>query len=398
MNRLTATKTSAAMYRQPLTIAMLLCGIGLQACTNHTDAPVTSAAATASGPAASAAVVPMAVVAVTTGKAQMRNFPVTLVANGTVQAINTFDVRAQTTSTVRQVHFREGDFVKTGQLLFSLDSRTDEANLAKAVAQLARDNAGLADARRQYARAKQLFDQHFVSQGAVDTALSQVEGLEAAAQADQAAVDGARVALSFDRVTSPGNGRAGQVAVSAGAAVQANVTSLVTLVQLAPIEVAFNIPQRNLPDALAALPGAGAPVSAVLPDKVGTFQGRLRFVDNLVDSNSGTVKAKAEFPNTDGKLWPGAYVQVQQTIGDIKNAVVIPEAAIVQGPRGAIVYTVKDGHATLQPITVQYAQNGEAAVTGVHEGDVVVMDGKQNLRPNAPVAEKQPAPAVAVPQ
>jgi RND family efflux transporter MFP subunit len=293
---------------------------------------------------------------------------------------------------VAKLHFADGQFVKAGQLLFTLDSRTDEANLAKAQAQLAKDQASLADAKRQFERAKQLFAQNFFSQGAVDTAQSQVESLTASTVADQAAISAAKVALSFDRIVAPSAGRAGAVNVSVGSLVQANITSLVTITQLDPIAVAFSIPQRNLPDALAALKGGGAPVTALLADGGGSFKGRLHFVDNNVSAASGTVQVKAVFPNKEGKLWPGAYVDISQTVRTLTDAITIPQAAVVQGPRGTIVYVLEDGKAKLQPITVVYAEGGEAAVTGIKAGDVVVMDGKQNVRPGSSLVERAPAP------
>jgi RND family efflux transporter MFP subunit len=302
------------------------------------------------------------------------------------------DLRSQVTSTVAKVHFVEGQFVKTGQLLFTLDSRTDDANLAKARAQLAKDQASLADAKRQFDRSQQLFTQNFISQGSVDTAQAVMESAIATVGADQAAVDAAKVALSFDRIAAPTSGRVGIINVSEGSLVQANVTSLVTITQLDPIAVAFSIPQRNLGDALAALKGGGAPVTAKLADGGGTFKGKLQFVDNNINASSGTLQAKAVFPNKDAKLWPGAFVELSQTVNSLSDATVIPQAAIVQGPRGTIVYVVEDGKARLQPVKVVYAEGGDAAVTGIKPGDVIVMDGKQNVRPNSPIVERAKQP------
>jgi RND family efflux transporter MFP subunit len=180
--------------------------------------------------------------------------------------------------------------------------------------------------------------------------------------------------------------------VSVGSLVQANVTSLVTITQLDPIAVAFSIPQRNLPDALAALKGGGAPVLAKLADGGGSFKGKLQFVDNAVSAGSGTVQVKAVFPNKEGKLWPGAYVEISQTVTTLADATTIPQAAVVQGTRGTIVYVLEDGKARLQPIKVVYAEGGNAAVTGIQPGDVVVMDGKQNVRPGSPLVERAPPP------
>lgn len=385
--------TARRLFPWTLLIATLLA-----ACSDKPDAsagPAASASAPGGAPSGAAASAPAAgasapqpPVSITTVKAQKRDMPVTLKASGTVAPIRSVDVRAQLTSTISKVHFTEGQFVKSGQLLFTLDTRVDEANLAKARAQLAKDSAALADARRQLERARQLFAQNFVSQGAVDTAQAQLDAQTATVAADQAAIDAVRVTLSYGRINAPQSGRAGAVNVSAGSAVQANSTPLVTITQLDPIAVAYSIPQRNLPDALSALKGGGSEVNATLADNGGSFKGRLQFVDSQVDPNSGTVKAKAEFANKNFALWPGAFVQVSQTVGLLKEAVVLPQTAIIQSARGTIVYAVQDGKAVLRPIKVVYSEGGNAAVTGLKPGEVVVLEGKQNLRPNSPVVER----------
>lgn len=378
--------------QRPLIALCALITLALGACSGKTESASPGAApanpaATGSAPAAAASA-PLPPVTVTTVKARLRDFPVTLQGNGVVSPLTSVDLRSQVTSTVAKVHFSDGQFVKKGQLLFTLDARTDEANLAKARAQLVKDQASLADAKRQYERARQLFAQNFISQGAVDTAQTLMEATAAGTVADQAAITAAQVALSFDRIVAPHSGRAGVVNVSVGSLVQANVTPLVTITQLDPIAVTFSLPQRNLPDALAALKGKGAAVTAKLADGGGSFKGRLQFVDNAVNPNSGTVQAKAVFANPDAKLWPGAYVEIAQTVTTLADAITIPQAAVVQSARGTIVYVLEDGKARLQAVKVVYSEAGEAAVTGIKPGDVVVMDGKQNVRPNSPLVER----------
>lgn len=363
----------------------LVCGLAaasLLGCGGKTDVAAPTSPGSAPSPAAAAPIT------VTTIRAQKRTLPILLKATGTVTPLNSVDVKAQVSSVVSKVHFHEGQFVKAGDLLFTLDARTDEANVAKARAQLAKDAAALADAQRQYARAQQLLAQNFISQGALDTSKAQVDSQMAVLAADQAAIDAARVALSYARVTAPNAGRAGAVSVFPGSTVQANLTTLVTITQLDPIAVAFNLPQRNLPDALAALKDGGAPVTATLADGAGTFSGRLKFVDNAIDLNSGSVKVKAVFDNRDGKLWPGSFVDVSQTVSTLKDTVVVPQAAVIQSARGTIVYVKVDGKALLKPVRVLYAQGDDAAVSGVNEGDAIVLNGKQNLRPGSPVLER----------
>ncbi|MDH4449394.1 MAG: efflux RND transporter periplasmic adaptor subunit [Rhodoferax sp.] len=387
-------------HRAHVALACSALSLILLACTGKSEPAASSAPAGNAPGAANAGAAPPANAAlatpsaptggpasVTTVKAQKKDLGVTLKATGTVVPLNVVDVRPQVSSTIKAVHFKEGQFIKAGQLLVTLDARTEEANVAKAAAQLAKDTVSLADSKRQFERAKQLFAQNFVSQGAVDTAQALVDSVTATVHADQAALDAAKVALSYSRIVAPASGRAGAVNVFVGSAVQANLTSLVTITQLDPVGIQFSIPQRNLSDALAALK-EGASVKATLADGGGTFQGKLQFVDSAVDASSGAVKAKAVFPNKDSKLWPGAFVEVQQTVSTLVDAVVIPVAAIVQGARGTIVYVVEDGKAVLKPVKLVYSEAGEAAVTGIQAGDAVVQEGKQNLRPNVPVVER----------
>lgn len=362
----------------------------LGACSGQPEGAAPKAAASAP-----AAVPPAAPVTVTTVRAQQRDLAVLLKATGTVTPLSSVEVKPQLSSVVNKVHVQEGQFVKAGALLFTLDARADEANVAKARAQLAKDQAALAEARRQWGRAQQLLAQNFISQGALETSQAQVEAQLAVVAADQAALDATRVALSYARIVAPSGGRAGAINVFAGSAVQANLTTLVTITQLDPIAVTFSLPQRHLPDALAALRDGGGAVSATLADGAGVFQGRLKFVDNAVDASSGAVKVKAVFANPAGLLWPGAFVEIAQTVRTLKAAVVLPQAAIIQSARGAIVYLMEDGKAVARPVQLLYAQGSDAAVTGVKAGAVVVLDGKQNLRPGTPLLERARAPAGA---
>lgn len=366
-------------------LAVALSLSGLAQAQSATPAPAAPASAPAAGGGGGGPV------SITTVKAQKVDMPRQLKASGTVVALTSVDVKAQVSSLISKVHIKEGQFVKAGELMFTLDARTDEANTRKARAQLAKDQVALADARRQFARTQQLFSQNFISQGALDVSQTLVESQIAAVAASQAAVAATQVALSYARIVAPHAGRVGAIAVSPGSAVQANVTPLVTVTQLDPIAVAYSIPQRHLPDALQALQRGGAPVKATLAEGAGTQEGRLKFVDSVVDASSGAVKAKAVFDNRDHTLWPGAFVEVAQTLGVIKDAVVVPQAAIVQNARGTQVYTVVDGKAEAVPVKVLYAQGADAAVEGLKPGAVVVLDGKQNVRPGSAVAERAKA-------
>jgi len=324
---------------------------------------------------------------------------------------------------------KEGQFVTKGQPLFTLDGRADAANLARVEAQLLRDQAALADAQRQLARAQELLAQRFVSQGAVDTAQANVDGQRAAVAADRAAIDAAKVTVSYSRITAPSSGRVGQINVFAGSSVSPSGAAMVSITQLDPIAVSFNLPQRNLADALKALQAAGpAPVAgrpasaavaaarpasaasgagrgtaaagvalqpgqveAVLPEGRGTRIGKLDFVDSLVDAASGTVRVKARFANPDQALWPGAYVNVNLSLQSLPGAVVVPQAAIVQGARGTTVFVVDaEGLAAVRPVKVLQALGADAAVSGVKPGEKVVLDGRQNVRPGVKLIERAP--------
>lgn len=362
-------------------------------------APAATPGASAPASGASAATPAAAPVSVTTAKAEARDMAVNLRATGTVFPLASVDIKSRTSSVVTKMHINGGQFVRTGDPLFTLDGRADEANLAKARAQLAKDQAALADSQRQLKRAQELLAQNFIAKSAVDAAQAGVDTASATLLADQAAIDAVKVALSYNHITSPLSGRAGALSVSIGTALQANISPIVTITQLDPIAVTFNLPQRNLAEAIAALKDGGAKVNATLADGGGSFQGRLYFVDNAVDTASGTVRARAKFDNKEGRLWPGAFVEISQTINTLKDAVIVPQAALIQSARGTIVYVVEDGKALLKPVKQVGGQSGEAAVTGIAAGESVVVDGKQNLRPGSLVVErpKEAKPGASAP-
>jgi len=352
-----------------------------------TDAAVAAASAAASGAASGAG--SGGTISVTTVRAQKRDVDVMLETTGTVTALNSVDIRPQVSSVITKVNIREGQFVKAGDALFTLDARNDQVNLAKAQAQLAKDMAALADAQRQLARNRDLLAQNFISQGAVDTSQTLVESQQAVVTADRAAIEAAKVGLGYNRITAPAAGRAGAINVFAGTTVQPGASSLVTITQLDPIAVSFSLPQRNLNDALETMRAGGGKVLALLPEGRRELTGKLQFVDNAVDANSGTVKVKAQFDNAKEALWPGAFVTVRLAVRTLKDATVVPQAAVIQGPRGSIVYTIDaQNKAVARPIELVYASGLDAAITGVQPGEKVVVDGRQNLRTGAAVSER----------
>lgn len=371
----------------PIAIGALAAAFLLAGCGNKSESGPAPAASGASAPAAGARG-PGAPIAITTVVATKRDFDVTLEAIGTVTPMASVDVKPQINSVITQVHVKEGQFVKTGERLFTLDVRPDEANVAKARAQVAKDQAMLEDAQRQLARNRDLLVKGFVSQGAVDSSQANVDSQKASVLSSRAALEAAQLALSYTNVRATGAGRLGAVNVYPGTTVQANQTSLVTITQLDPINISFNLPQRSLDAVLQGLKSGGAQVSATLPDAKGDVKGRLQFVDNAVDAATGTIKVKARFDNREAKLWPGAFVKISLISDTLKDAVVIPTAAVIQSARGSVVYAADKSKAVLRPVKVVAAQGEFSAVTGVSAGERIVLEGRQNLRPDANVVER----------
>ena len=329
-------------------------------------------------------------VTVATVLAQKRDFAVKLSANGVVTALNTVEIRPQVSSTIAQVHIKEGQFVHKGDLLFTLDNRVDQVNLAKAQAQVDKELATLADNRRQFNRSKDLFEKNFLAQSVVDSSQTVVQAQQAVVAGAKSAVAAATVSLTYTRIVAPASGRTGIINVYPGSLVQANGSAapMVTITQMDPIAIAFALPQRNLPDALASMKRGDSFVLARLPDSSLQTKGKLQFIDNAIDAASGTVKVKAVFENKEMKLWPGAYADVELSVQTIKDAIVVPQDAIIVGAKAKSVYVVDaDGKAALRQVNVLHSFGSDAVVSGIDAGAKVILEGKQNLRAGASVKE-----------
>jgi len=361
-----------------------------------------------------------AVQTVSVAAAQRRDVPVVVEAAGTVVSLDTVDVRAQVSGSVSEVVVREGRFVRRGDVLFRLDDRAHRADLERARAQLLRDQATLADLNRQLARAQDLRAQNFVAQSAVDTVLAQFEAQRAAVAAGQAAVRAAEVTLSFDTIASPLSGRAGAVVVYRGSLVQPTGAPLVTVSRIDPIGVSFALPGAQLaavlrasglqqgtatgPASKAAASGGTFAVSVPAVERSaggganGELLGRVTFVDNAVDTATGTIRVKGEVPNASHRLWPGQYVAVRMTLRTIPDAIVIPQSALIIRGSERTVYVVK-ADATVEPRQVQprYNDDESVVVEGLQAGEKVVVEGKQNLRPGSAVRETPYAPSRRAP-
>jgi membrane fusion protein, multidrug efflux system len=310
---------------------------------------------------------------------------VVLQANGTVTPVSTVDLHPQTTSTIAKVHIKEGQFVKSGELMFSLDDRSQRANVQKAQAQVARDRATLADAERQYQRAMDLLEQKFVAQGAVDTLKSQVDSARALLEADIAAARAVGVDASYTAIRAPMTGRVGAINVYPGSLVQLE-TSLTTVTQLDPINVAFTLPESALGSLLEAKQRGTVPVQVTLGGSDKEINGALSFIDNTVDPVAGVIRVKAQFDNKGSSLWPGQYVNTQLTSHVIKDATVIPQNAIISNTRGTFVYAVdSDQSAKVVNIKRLHSFGDHAAVSGLSGAEKIIVDGKQNLRPGGKV-------------
>ena len=328
--------------------------------------------------------------AVSLQQVQPKDVAFNLSLNGAVSSIRTVDVHAQVTNVVKQVLVHEGQFVSQGQVLFTLDDRSDRANVEKLKAQLMRDKALALDQERQFQRAQELKSKNFVSQGSVDTSLSLRDAQLGTVKSDESALEAALIALDFDTIRAPISGRTGIINVFPGTLVVPQTTSLVTVTQLDPISVMFSVPESYLSKLQQALVNAkksnASDVQAKIPNAEQSVSGHLYFVDNMVDPNSGTIRAKAEFNNSKDALWPGQFVEATLNLGALKDALAIPSKAVVNSPNGKFVYVVGEDQIAIQtPIKQVYLFGEEMVVEGLKAGDQVVTDGKQNVRPNAKV-------------
>lgn len=316
-----------------------------------------------------------------------RDVPVKLSASGVVTAKQKVDVRAQTSATVKAVHIEEGQYVRKGDKLFTLDARAVKADQDKAKAQLTKTRADLANAERQLERHRELFEQGFISQAALDTMLSQVDSLRGQLGFDRAAVEAQRVARSFTEISAPINGRTGAIPVYPGSLVTQNDAALVSITQIDPILISFSLPEREFDTVQHALEEGEVPVHASVGQTI--QQGRITFIDNAIDTATGTIRLKAEFPNPDNRLWPGMYVKVTLAPRILKNAFVVHTQAIQMGIEEKFLYVIEQtgdiNRVTPQIIQVRLVQNGFSVIAGdnIAPGMQIVVEGAQNLKPGS---------------
>ena len=317
-----------------------------------------------------------------------RSMPVQLQAIGNVEAISTVSIKAQVSGELRKVHFKEGDFVKKGQLLFTIDPAPFEADLRKAEAMLAKDEAQALNAKLDAERYAGLGREGVVSKQQVDAAQAASNAMVATVAADKAAIEAARINLQYTSIYSPINGRTGNVGVKEGNLVKANdVPILVTINQIEPIYVSFSIPEQQLPDVKKYLGSKTLRVEASPQGSSQHFEGKLTFIDNAVDLTTGTIKLKATFDNREHTLWPGQFVDAGLTLSVQPNAIVVPSTALQTSQSGTYVYVVnQDMTVQPQPVKVAWAAGDTTIIaSGLQPGQRVVTDGQLRLVPGARV-------------
>jgi len=324
--------------------------------------------------------------------AAQKSVPVQIRAVGNVEAFSTVSIKSQVTGVLMKAHFKEGQNVKQGQLLFTIDPRPLEATLKQAEATLARDSAQLQNAREQARRYADLVKKQYVSQEQYDKIRADADAAEAVVQADHAGVENAKVQLSYCYIYSPLDGQVGSLLVNEGNLVRVNDgTPLVVINQLTPVNVTFSVPEQNLVDIKRHMAAGQLKVKAAFPSDEGRpEEGSLTFVDNAVDRSTGTIKLKAEFSNKERRLWPGQYINVALTLSTQADAVVIPSEAVQVGPEGQQVFVVKaDKRVEVRPVTVARTNEGEAIIAkGLQPGEQVVREGQFLLGPGARVDVK----------
>lgn len=315
----------------------------------------------------------------------------TIRAIGRVEAFSTVDVKAQINGQVMQVHFLQGQDVKQGDLLFTIDPRPFEAALQQAQANLAKDRAQYREAAADEHRYSVLLKENVGSRQQYDQVEATAAALSASMQADEAAVQTARLNLEYCEIRAPIDGRTGDLLVHAGNLVKPDAdTAMVVINQVHPVYVDFAIPEQKLPAVREFMADRKLAVQVSLPEQQGVESGDLTFVDNTVDAKTGTINLKGQFANTNGRLWPGEYVNATLILHDHPGAILVPSQAVQTGQQGSFVFVVQPAmKVELRPIVVGETIDNETVVnSGLKAGETVVTDGQLRLIPGATVTIK----------
>jgi multidrug efflux system membrane fusion protein len=332
-------------------------------------------------------------VPVTAAPVQSMDVPLEVTAVGHVDAFSTVAVRTRVGGEVTKVAFREGQDVKAGDLLFELDRRPYQAALAEAEANLERDRARAREADENLKRYAELVKKDYVTKEQFSQATANADALKATVKGDEAAVETARLNLSYCTIAAPISGRTGGLLVHPGNLVKANDDrALVVINQVEPIYVTFAVPEAALADVKRRAAAGGLKVSA-LPNGAGdvSSEGMLTFVDNAVDATTGTINLRATFPNHERALWPGQFANVSLVLATDQGATVAPNTAIQPGQAGSLVYVIKsDDSVEARPVTVRRVFKQWSVIgTGLSPGERVVTDGQLRLAPGVKVSIKK---------
>jgi multidrug efflux system membrane fusion protein len=332
-------------------------------------------------------------VPVVAAQVEQKAMPVEIEAIGTVQPIATVALRSRVDSQISEVHFKEGDAVHEGDLLFTLDSRAIAAQLRQAQANLAKDQAQLQNARRDVERYRQLVAKDYVSRQQFDTAQATADSLVATIDSDQAMIDNLAAQLTYYEIKAPISGRTGSVAAKAGNLIRSGDAALTTINQISPIYVSFSVPQRLVDDLRFAMKGGPVKVRVVSQGNR-PVDGEIAFIDNAIDVASGTINVRATVPNADEELWPGEFVTVTTTLRVEPDAIVVPAPAVQIGQNGSYVFVIKpDKTVEMRPVTVARSQHGQTVIAqGLTKDERIVVDGQLRLTVGSPV-EERPATA-----
>lgn len=328
------------------------------------------------------------------GEAVRGAVPILLSAIGTVEASEVVEIKARINGLLRSVHFKEGQDVRQGDLLFSLDSRDLEAELRSARAGLDRVRAQLLKVEEDKRRYDELLRQNIISRDQQETTATNQAALQAEMRSAEAAVEAAKVALSHAEIRSPINGRTGTIQLHAGNMVKANAdSSMVVITRVEPVNVRFAVPEAHLSAIMAAQAGKPLNVQAKPAGLAQAVSGDLSFIDSSVDAKTGTIALKARFANTDRKLWPGQFADVTLEVGTLRDVVLVPERAVSPGADGEYVYIIlPEGTVEYRPVTTGLRHDGQVVVaSGLQGGEKVVLDGHLRLSPGAAVTIREPA-------
>jgi multidrug efflux system membrane fusion protein len=332
---------------------------------------------------------------VTVAEVSVKDVPIYLEGLGTVQASNTVAIHSQVGGKLQSVNFTEGQMVKAGDVLAVVDPRPFRATLDQAKARRAQDEAQLVSDAKDLARFQDLMKRGAGTSQAVDQQQAKVDALKATIAADQAGIESAETQLSYSTIIAPIDGRVGFRQVDAGNIIRANdETPITVLTAVTPINAVFTLPQRNLVAVQEAMKKGDVTVVAMDQDNVRALEtGKLLLIDNQIDQTTSTIRMKAIFPNTDEQLWPGEFVRAQVLVETLKDAVIIPEAAVQRNAQGLFVWVIKaDNTAENRPIQTGPTKDGMTVVrSGLQPGERVVVSGQYRLNPGAKVQIASPA-------